>query len=107
MEKENRYNEIKKALSNMVLGDEITIYGLDGNDGVPNLGMGVMCEQYFDSENTTYLCGVYGSDSDFTMFREFDYDYKEDMIEDMLDWLIVTANNMIGSTFNGLSLTNE
>lgn len=105
---ENTYYEIKQAISNMKIGDEITIYGLDGNNGVPNLGMGIICEQYFDSENTTYLCGVYGSDSDFTMFREFDYDYKDEMIEDISDWFINTAINMIGSNhFRGLSLKNE
>ena len=100
-------NEIKKALSNMELGEEITIYGLDGNDGVPNLAMGVMCEQYFDSDNTTYLCGVYGSDSDFTMFREMDYEYIEDLVKDIVDWFFFTAKYMIGSSFNGISLTNE
>lgn len=105
----NSYDEIKKALANMKRGEELTIYGIDGTDEsvIPNLGMGVICETYFDSANTTYLCGVYGSDNDFTIFRDLDYDYTDDMIEDIVDWFIITASNSIGSNFKGLSLVNN
>lgn len=91
-------------LNDMEVGTERTIMGIDGMaDGVmPDLAMGVIKEKFFDTNTTTYLVGVYGSDCDFHSFFGGNYDEEKDCVNDVVRWLESTAMAMCGGNYGGL-----
>ena len=82
-------NEIIQFLKDMALGTERTIMAIDGKEEsvMPNLAMGVIKNKYFDSDTTTFLAGVYGSDYEFRSFFAEDYEDEETCISDLVEWL--------------------
>ena len=96
--------ELAQFLKDMELGTEQTIMAIDGaeDDVMPDLAMGVIKDKYFDSDTTTYLVGVYGSDCDFSSFFSGDYDDEDTCIENVINWFNETGNAFCGVRFNGL-----
>lgn len=81
--------ELTQFFKDMELGTEQTIMAIDGaeDDVMPDLAMGVIKEKYFDSNTTTFLAGVYGSDYELRSFFAGDYDDEDTCIKDLVEWL--------------------
>ena len=96
--------ELAQFLKDMELGTEQIIMAIDGeeDDVMPDLAMGVIKEKYFDSDTTTFLAGVYGSDYEFRSFFAGDYDDEDTCIENVINWFNETGNAFCGVRFNGL-----
>lgn len=103
MNKTLEKKELTQILKDMELGSEMTIMAIDGSedDIMPDLAMGVIKDHYFDSNTSTFLVGVYGSDCDFKAFFGGDYDDEDTCINAVVEWL-ESAGNAICSDFGGL-----
>lgn len=95
--------ELTQFLKDMELGTEQTIMAVDGaeDDVMPDLAMGVIKDHYFDSNTSTFLVGVYGSDCDFQAFFSGDYDDEDTCINAVANWLD-NAGNAICEHYGGL-----
>lgn len=96
--------ELVKFLEEMEIGAERTIMAIDGKEDsvMPDLAMGVIKEKFFDSETTTFLVGVYGSDCHFKAFFNGDYESEYNCIISVIVWLEQTAVSMCGMNYGGL-----
>lgn len=95
--------ELIQFLKDMELGTEQTVMAIDGeeDDVMPDLAMGVIKDKYFDSDTSTFLVGVYGSDCNFQAFFSGDYDDEDECLDIVTEWLTRTADGMCNN-FGGL-----
>lgn len=101
--------ELIKFFEEMEIGSERTIMAIDGADkfGLDDLAIGVIKDKFFDSETTTFLVGIFGSDYDFKSFFGGDYEDETECINAVIEYLEQVSINSCGSNYCGLYIKPE